>query len=38
MSNGLKTIGEFKDEKEWNVKGYDEFGNLILKFVNGELQ
>ena len=37
-SNGEKYVGEWKNSKFWNVTGKDIDGNIINKFVNGELQ
>ena len=31
-------IGEYKDGKPWNAKGYDEKSNIIAKWVNGVKQ
>ena len=33
-----KYIGEWKDNKRWNVVRHDKDGNIIEKLVNGEEQ
>jgi hypothetical protein len=33
-----KYIGEFMDGGRWNVILYDKDGNILLRYVNGELQ
>ncbi len=37
LPNG-QLVGEYKDGKPWNVKGYDIDGKIISKYVNGKLQ
>jgi len=37
LPNG-QLVGEYKDGKPWNVKGYDKEGNIIGKWVNGVKQ
>ena len=37
LPNG-QLIGEYKDGKPWNVKGYDKERNIIGKWVNGVKQ
>ena len=34
LPNG-KLVGEYKDGKPWNAKGYDKERNIISKWVNG---
>ena len=34
--NGKKREGEFRKGKPWNVKGYDENGNIENEWVNGK--
>ena len=36
LPNG-QLVGEYKDGKPWNVKGYDKEGNIIEKWVNGKM-
>ena len=36
FSNGDKLVGEYKDGKPWNVKGYDKNENITNKVVNGK--
>ena len=36
--DGEKYIGEWKDNKRWNVVRHDKDGNIIEKLVNGEEQ
>ncbi len=31
-------VGEYKDGKPWNAKGYDKESNIIAKWVNGVKQ
>ena len=33
--NGDKYIGEYKDGRPWNAKGYDKDSKIIAKWVNG---
>ena len=33
--NGNKGIGEFREDKPWNITEYDINGNFIGRFVNG---
>jgi len=35
LPSGSKFVGEFKDDKTWNGIGYDKYGNITLKKVNG---
>jgi len=37
LPNG-QLVGEYKDGKPWNVKGYDTEGDIIGKWVNGVKQ
>ena len=36
--NGNKGIGEFRENKPWNITEYDNYGNIIVKWVNGVRQ
>ena len=36
--NGRKYVGEWKDGKKWNGTGYDKYGIIIGKWVNGVKQ
>ena len=36
--NGNKGIGEFREKKPWNITEYDNYGNIIVKWVNGVRQ
>jgi len=36
--NGDKYVGEWRENKSWNGKEYDKKGNIIGKYVNGEIQ
>ena len=38
LSSGSRFVGEFKDDKTWNGIGYDKYGNITLKKVNGVKQ
>jgi len=33
--DGKKHVGEFKDDKPWNITRYDKDGNIDGKWVNG---
>ena len=35
---GYKYVGEWRENKSWNGKEYDKKGNIIGKYVNGEIQ
>ena len=35
--DGTKGIGEFREDKPWNISHYDENGIIIVKFVNGKV-
>ncbi|HIM83404.1 MAG TPA: membrane-binding protein, partial [Candidatus Marinimicrobia bacterium] len=37
LPNG-QLVGEYKDGKPWNVKGYDKERNITGKWVNGVKQ
>jgi len=37
LPNG-QLVGEYKDGKPWNVKGYDKERNINMKWVNGKKQ
>ena len=34
--NGSKCVGSWKNGKPWNGTTYDEDGNILYKYVNGE--
>jgi hypothetical protein len=36
--SGVKVVGEFRRDKEWNTLRYDEDGNIIEKIVRGKLK
>ena len=36
--NTNKGIGEFRENKPWNLTEYDKYGNIIGKWVNGVRQ
>ena len=36
FTSGLKWIGEFRENKDWNTKGYDINGNLVGEYMNGK--
>ena len=38
LPSKIKIIGEFRKDKEWNAIQEDSEGNIIGKFVNGELR
>ena len=38
LTNGSKYVGEWRENKSWNGKEYDKKGNIIGKYVNGEIQ
>jgi len=35
-TDGTKWIGEFRENKRWNIREYDNNGNITGKYVNGE--
>ena len=35
FSDGNKGVGEFRDNKPWNITTYNIHGNIIGKYVNG---
>ncbi len=37
-SDGDKYVGEYKDGKSWNGTDYDKNGNILGKWVNGEIE
>ena len=37
LPNG-QLVGEYKDGKPWNVKGYDKEGDITVKWMNGKKQ
>ena len=36
--NGRKGVGEFRNDRLWNITDYDKHGNIIGKYVNGVMQ
>jgi len=36
--SGVKVVGEFRRDKEWNTLRYDKDGNIIEKIVRGKLK
>ena len=34
-NDGTKWVGEFRENKRWNIRGYDNNGNLTTEWVNG---
>ena len=38
FSWGGELVGEFKENKAWNVAEYDKDGNIIEMWVNGEME
>tara|TARA_B100002003_G_C14005243_1_gene485157 strand:- start:55 stop:681 length:627 start_codon:yes stop_codon:yes gene_type:complete len=38
LTNGEKYIGEFKDNKPWNLSLFNKKGNINMKWVNGKKQ
>jgi len=38
LPNGSKFVGQWRENKSWNGKEYDKKGNIIGKYVNGEIQ
>jgi len=36
--SGVKVVGEFRRDKEWNTFRYDKDGNIIEKIVRGKLK
>ena len=37
LSDGRKYEGEWKGDKPWNGTGYDMYGNITTKVVNGKI-
>ena len=35
-TDGTKCVGEFRKNKRWNIREYDNNGNITGKYVNGE--
>ena len=35
LPNGSKFVGQWRENKSWNGKEYDNKGNIIGKYVNG---
>ena len=35
-TDGTKCVGEFRENKLWNIREYDNNGNNTGKYVNGE--
>ena len=38
VSWGGELVGEFKEDKPWNVTEFDKDGNIIEMWVNGEME
>ena len=38
FSWGGELVGEFKENKAWNVTEFDKDGNIIEMWVNGEME
>ena len=38
IPDGSKWVGEMRDDRNWNMTGYDEDENIIGKYVNGVKQ
>jgi len=38
FSWGGELVGEFKEDKPWNVTEFDKDGNIIEMWVNGEME
>ena len=36
FSDGRKGIGEFRNDRPWNIIDYDKDGKIIGRYVNGE--
>ncbi len=36
--DGRKGVGEFRNDRPWNITDYDKHGNILGKYVNGVLQ
>ena len=36
--DGRKYVGEWKNKEKWNGIGYDKYGKIISKYVNGVKQ
>jgi hypothetical protein len=36
--DGVRSEGEFREGKPWNVVGYDEYGEICGLLVDGKLQ
>ena len=35
-TDGTKWVGEFRENKRWNIREHDNNGNITGKYVNGE--
>ena len=35
--DGQKYIGEWNEDKEWNGTGYNKNGEIVVRFVNGQM-
>ncbi len=35
-TDGTKWVGEFRENKRWNIREYDNNGNITGKYVNGK--
>ena len=38
MGTELKYVGEFRNDRSWNIITYDENGGIVVKTVNGAKQ
>ena len=38
LPDGRKVIGEFREDKPWNVSLFDKKGKINMKWVNGKKQ
>ena len=38
IPDGSNWVGEMRDDRNWNMTGYDEDENIIGKYVNGVKQ
>jgi hypothetical protein len=36
--DGAMDVGEFRKDKQWNVTGFDNSGNISVKWVKGRKQ
>jgi len=38
LADGRKGVGEFRNDKPWNITNYDSFGHVTGSWVEGEKQ